>query len=66
MNSGLGPPAALRARIQRGEEQVAVGTLLDALDRVGNGFVVGRDPLLMSTHLPLPDSSATCLNTLMI
>jgi hypothetical protein len=46
--------------------RVAVGTLLEALDRVGNGFVVGRDPLLMSTHLPLPDLSATCLNTLMI
>jgi len=46
--------------------RVAVGTLLEALDHVGNGFVVGRYPLLTRAHLPLPDSSATCLNTLMI
>jgi hypothetical protein len=36
------------------------------LHRVGNGCVVGRDPLLTSTHLASPDPSATCLNTLMI
>ena len=43
-----------------------MGTLLDALVRVGNGCVLGRDPLLTSTHLALPDPSATCLNLLMI
>jgi hypothetical protein len=46
--------------------QVAVGTLLEALKRVGNGCVVGRDPLLTSTRQASPDLSATCLNTLMI
>ena len=46
--------------------RLAVGTLLEALQRVGNGSVVGRDPLLTSTHLVSPDPSATCLNTLKI
>jgi hypothetical protein len=40
--------------------------LLEALQRVGNGCVVGRDPLLTGAQLTSPDPSATCLKTLMI